>query len=384
MNILILNYEYPPLGGGGGKQSLHLARHLARDHQVHLLTAGWDRFGMSEEEGVSVHRLGTCRQRLDRCSNLEMLDFVRRAWGALPKLLDDFSPDAVLVFFTIPTGLLTFHPRLANIPYVVSVRGSDVPGHNPDRFQLLYKVLKPVAGRIWRRARAVVCNSNDLRGEVQSFYPNMGVSVIPNGIDLNRFQPLEEKCARQEFILLYAGRLIPLKQVDLIIKALPEIRSTAGRDVRLRIVGTGSEEGSLKRLAQDLGVADGVTFLGNVDHSVIQREFQQADLYVQLSRTEGMSNTILEAMACGLPVVTTPVGGVSEFMADNGFVVTDLSSQNLARTISCYLADGSLARKHGVRSRGIVQPLDWNTIATRYERVLRKAADARHEPGARP
>jgi len=313
----MLNYEFPPLGGGGGKQSMYLAREYAKKNDVYFLTAGYDTFGIVKKEGYTLHRLKTSRKSTLRCSIFEMLSFVNSVRKKIPEIVDKFKPEAIHVFFTLPTGLLVFHSKFKGIPYIVSVRGSDVPGHSPDRFKLIYKISKPIVIKIWKKAKKVVCNSEDLKKEVLGLCPNLDVEVISNGIDTEKFKPKKTKSDKTR--LLYVGRVIPLKQIDLIIKGLTKL----DKSVVLRIVGDGEQREELVILVNKLGLKDRVEFVGEVSYDEIEREYQKGDVYVQLSKVEGMSNTVLEAMSCGLPVITTNVGGVSSFVRDNGMILDD-------------------------------------------------------------
>src|SRR3989344_338565 len=361
MKILMLNYEFPPLGGGGGKQAMYLAKEYAKKNDVYFLTVGFDKFGVEEKDGYKLHRIKTSRKLTYKCSISEMLSYINQARKVLPKIVNEFKPEIVHIFFTLPSGLLVFHPSLRKIPYVVSVRGSDVPERSPDRFKLMYTLMLPFANRIWNKAKKVVCNSEDLKEEVLSLNSKLEIEVIPNGIDTKKFapNPLEKRSWKGEKTILYVGRLIPLKQIDLLIKHLPKLDN-----VKLRIVGSGVERDNLKKLAEDLNIKNRVEFIGEVSYDNIQREYQKADVYVQLSKVEGMSNTILEAMSCGLPVITTNVGGVNSFVNGNGFII------DRAEEWSDYFSRLNL-NKMDKKSRKIAETMGFETMGKKYEGILK-------------
>jgi glycosyltransferase involved in cell wall biosynthesis len=386
MRILMLNYEYPPLGGGGGKQSMYLAKELAKKHDVYFLTAGWKEFGITRKDNYILHRIKTNRKRVLRCSNSEMISYVFKAWERIDKIVTKFKPDLVHIFFTIPTGLLAFHPKLKKIPFIVSVRGSDVPGHSPDRFKVLYKLFTPIAMKIWNKAGAVICNSKDLQREVLKISPSLKVGIIPNGIDSEKFKPAKSakvakamkntdaKKNNKALTLLYVGRIIPLKRIDLVIKQLPWLIKNTKKKVLFRIAGSGDHEPELRKLAKELKVEKNIEFVGEVSYEHIEKEYQKADIYAQLSKVEGMSNTIIEAMACGLPIITTNVGGASSFIKDNGFIIRKNLVEELRAALAAYAKNPALILEHGKKSREIAQKFSWKKVADSYEEAYDELA----------
>ncbi len=360
MRILFLNHEFPPLGGGGGKQSMYLAREMARRHQIYFLTTGFRKFGLINRDGYQLHLLPTGRKRTDRASYGEMFRFLFAAWRVLPGVVRNFRPEAVLIFFTIPTGMLAYHPALKNIPYLISARGSDVPGHNPDRFRIGYLFSVPVVKQIWRKSVAVVCNSADLKEEVLAVGATGKIPIIPNGVDLGKFH-FVPRPAHDGIKLLYVGRLIPLKNIDRLIQSLPQLRRAAGKKVSLTIVGSGRARNNLESLAIKLGIRNLVTFKGEVPYDHIEKEYRQADIYVQLSKVEGMSNTIVEALACGLPVVTTPVGGVRELQKIGGLVIIE----DLTRLVPAIICAQKLTPR-----RDLVAQMSFQRMADSYNQII--------------
>lgn len=363
MRILFLNYEFPPLGGGGAKQARYLARELAQQHQLYFLTAGFENFGIGQNDGYCLHLLKTGRKTISRASYRDMFCYLFKAWLTLPQVVKKFNPNVTLVFFTIPTGPLTYHPALHRIPFVISIRGSDVPGHNTGRFTVFSRLLTPIVKNIWSRSRAVICNSQGLKEEVSGFGLRRQIEIIPNGIDLDKFQPVKKRPSAG-LHLLYVGRLIPLKRIDKIIETLPDLQRLTKEEVTLTIVGQGREKQKLVELAAKIGMANQVIFRGGVTYDRIERIYQGADVYVQLSTKEGMSNSVVEALACGLPVVTTPVGGVAELQNTQAVVIVN----DLAELAAAILKARKLEPQ-----RDFLKQLSFGHMAEHYQRVMKKA-----------
>ncbi len=373
MRILAVCHEFPPLGWGAGKQLEQLARIIGRQHELTVLTVGFDSFGISRQDGYALNRIDTRRQRTDVCTLRELLRFTWKSWRLLPSVIRKHRPDGVLMFFTVPEGLLLFHPAMRSMPSIVSVRGSDVPGHDSDRPSLLYRLVTPLVRRVWRRTGALVCNSDDLRREVLQVCPDLEVEVIPNGVDTDRFSPTAEPQQRTDLELLYSGRLIRLKNIDVILEAIAHLRHL-GFHASLRIVGGGPLEASLRELVASHRLEDAVEFVGAIGHDEMHSEYQRADLYIQLSDVEGMSNSILEAMASGLPIITTDVGGAVDLIEGNGVVLRNAEVTEVADAIRPYLEDASLCQSHGRRSRKLVQRFSLETAANRYLNLMSSLA----------
>jgi glycosyltransferase involved in cell wall biosynthesis len=185
MKILLINYEYPPLGGGAGNATRHLAGELSElGHQVTVLTSGFA--GLSRQEcveGFRITRIPTLRRHLDRCSVLEMAVFlfasvfaaVRHAWAD--------RPDVTCAFFGLPCGPAALAVnKLFGVPYVVSLRGGDVPGFQPYDLAVYHALARPVITAIWRHASSVVANSRGLKRLAEVSAGGVPIELIPNGV----------------------------------------------------------------------------------------------------------------------------------------------------------------------------------------------------------
>src|SRR5918992_2116340 len=181
----MLNYEFPPIGGGGAPSTFNLARGVARlGHEVDVVTMGFRDVPAREVmDGVAVYRVPCFRRRREVCDTREMLTYVASGFVQAARLAGRRSYDLSNGHFIFPTGPVGYAlGRLKGLPHVLTARGSDVPGHNPNRFRLDHRLLGPAWRQIVRDADAVVAVSNDLKGKIQRLVPDVGVSVIPNGV----------------------------------------------------------------------------------------------------------------------------------------------------------------------------------------------------------
>src|SRR3954451_19147031 len=231
MRILLLNYEFPPVGGGAATASSEIARHLAASGvEVAVLTSHVKGLVPREmRDGFEIHRVPVMRHRLDYCSFPEMGAFVVGA--ALPalQLASKFRPDVMHVFFGLPTGPVgLLVNRLKGVPYLLSLRGDDVPGRQEGALALGHRLVRPLIRRVWSRAGMLVVNGEALRLRAQRVLPGRNVEVVPNGIDLEMFSPAGRAPDRRKVRVLYVGRLHKQKGLQYLLQGIsmldPEVR----------------------------------------------------------------------------------------------------------------------------------------------------------------
>lgn len=310
-SILIINYEYPPLGGGAGTASRETARALAgMGHRVTVLTSAFAGLARDETaDGVRVVRVAAARRRMDAGTPAEMALFAWNASRAAPALAREAGARTALCFFSIPGGIAGLRLRNATgLPYIVSLRGGDVPGFHPGALAAYHKLTLPLTRRIWRGAAAVTANAENLKQLALKTMPELDISVIPNGVDTVRFHPAAEALAPGN-TALFVGRLNSQKGLDCLLRALAGVRAELPDDFRLILAGGGPEESRLKALARERGIDRLIEFRGWVPPEKIPEIYSEADVFVLPSRDEGMPNAALEALASGLPVITTDIQG---------------------------------------------------------------------------
>jgi len=382
--ILILNYEYPPLGGGAANALYYLLREFAASDgiKVDLVTSSPDgRFEITEPAGnVSIHKLAIRKTNRHYWTQPEILDYSVRAARYARRLVDTTDYDLCHAFFAIPCGAIAYGLR-GRLPYIVSLRGSDVPGFN-SRFNWMNAGLKPAFRRVLAGASAVQANSEGLMKLAHLTSPDTPIDIIYNGVDCRQFSPAgsasgssEENVAAK---LVSVCRLIGRKGIDDLIRALPAIKAGLG-PVELTVVGAGNLKDSLSALAESEGVGRDITWLGAVDHDELPAIYRRSDLFVLPSHFEGMSNALLEAMASGLPVVVTATGGADELIDGNGLIVGAGDSGALGRAVIDILGDASKGRAYGARSREIANRFSWGNVARQYlktyEQVMGKSME---------
>ncbi len=211
------------------------------------------------------------------------------------------------------------------------------------------------------------------------------VHAVPKGVDAELFRPDGADVRTQlgladRRVIVSAGRFVPMKNMALLVEALARLRQ-ADSTVHLLLVGEGPEQRALEQQAVRLGVADAVTFAGYVPQDRMAPFYRAADVFALASEFDNSPNVVLEAMACGVPVVATDVGGVAEYVVVDrgGSLVPHADAAAMARTLGQWLGDGDRRRAAATFNRRLVlDRFSWRKSAERLLEVYREVLDRRH------
>ena len=375
MRILLINSEFPPIGGGAGNASAHIAACMAAaGHEVTVITSKYRGLPWSEtRDGIRIIRAPARRKRLDRSLPYEQISFILGGFlRALPVALRK-RPEVTLAFFGMPSGAVALPLRLfLGIPYTVSLRGGDVPGFRPYDFALYHRLSAPLLRRIWRQAGAVIANSRGLRAMAQRFERRVPIETIPNGVDPVAFRPPERDWGTVR--ILFVGRVVYQKGLDLLLHALGRLKDEPWT---LTVVGDGPQREPLEILATHLGIAGRIRFAGWLRGRDLIAAYHAANLFAYPSRHEGMPNAVLEAMASGLPVIATRIAGNEELVVEGetGLLVESENQQALEAALTALMADGSLRRQLGDAARNrVADRYPWDRITEEYLEILKRVS----------
>jgi len=366
LKVLILNYEFPPIGGGAGRATLCILKEYAtcKEIEVDVLTSA-DNPGIFKEqfaENITIHKVGVHKKDLHFWRKVEVIEWLIKAGTYYRRLLRRNDYDLAHAFFGFPTGWLCYRSR-DKLPYMISLRGSDVPGENP-RLKLDYTLLGPVFRKIWSKAAVLVACSKGLKDRALMFMPSSRIEVISNGIDSNRFFAggAYERGAVLE--LLTVGRLSATKRVEMLIDAVERLNNE-GHKVRLRVAGGGAMAEQLKRMVSEKGLDGIVELIGRVEAAQMPGIYRSSDIYVSATMQEGMSNAMLEAMASGLPIVTTVCEGLEELISDNGTVV-DAQPETIAAAIKELAGNPEFYKQTSDAAVRQAEKFSWKAVAAEY------------------
>ncbi|RLB88837.1 MAG: hypothetical protein DRH10_06960 [Deltaproteobacteria bacterium] len=210
--------------------------------------------------------------------------------------------------------------------------------------------------------------------------PKNNIRIIPTGIDFDKFSndinifEIKEKLGinTNEKVLLFVGRLSLVKRIDVIIK-LTKILLNDGFNIKTIIVGDGDYKLYYKKLAQT--VETNIIFTGNVPCNEINKYYAIADVFILPSLSEGLPRVLLEASACGKPVVASKTGGVPDITIDGktGFLVEPESIDSFEHYVKLLLTDERLSRKMGINAyKHVKNKFSWSGIVEKYEKLYKE------------
>lgn len=375
VRILLINYEYPPVGAGAATATQAIARSLvASGHPSTVLTTGIGALiGTSEERDVRIIRVASHRRRFESAKISEMVSFMLHAGRAVRSVARAQRIEGIIAFFSFPSGPAAWWAnRDTGVPYVISLRGGDVPGAE-SRLALVHRCLAPFRRQILRSARAVVANSPGLKAMSEEADP-VSVQMIPNGVDTAFFVPSAASRPRNvPTRLLFVGRFQTQKNLPWLLKQLAAIRRATALPFMLDLVGDGPARPALAARVRELQLADAVQFHGWKSRAELRSFYQAADLVINPSLYEGMPNVVLEAMACGRPVLASRVPGNDTAVVDRvtGYLFSPDDATDFANCICKLIAQVDIANQLGAAARiRAERDYSWARTAQSYLELL--------------
>lgn len=360
--LLFIVYELPPIGGGVATAAAALLKELSltKAFEIDVVTAS-PTLSFSVQElypGVRVFRIPVGKwkkQQLKQQTPLEMLLFTSISFFLcfFLQLKNNYS---LAHYFGYPGALNGWLLRWQN-PYIVSLRGVDVPGYNK-AYGTYYKVYRWLSKITWSAAAGVTVNSEWLLELARKTSPSTEFELIPNGVDVKTFKPVASSKKHTLFGVTAGGTLMnSKKQLDVLIRGFYLFHLVVPES-QLILFGDGPLRQNLKRLVQSLNIAESVLFSGVVSKDQLATELPKCHVCVHPSSAEGMSNAVLEAAACGLHLV---VSDVSAGVAEDAVVLQQVTPFEIAK---------ELCRVYVLPERQIVRNLaTWQVIAHKYREL---------------
>lgn len=285
------------------------------------------------------------------------------------QLHEHYQFDCIDAHYVYPDGFAAILlGKLLKLPVMVTARGSDI-----NSFSTM-PTIRPMIRWTLRRATRVVAVSEALKDAmVKLRVPAEKISVIPNGVALERFKPVDPKQARMNLglsltnkIAVAVGSLTEGKNHALLIEAFARL-AKSDPDAQLYVIGLGPLRDKLLQMVEHLGLSRSIFILGARPNEELQAWFSAADVSCLISSREGWPNVVMESLACGTPVLATRVGGVPEIIvSDQLGAFVDLNVDSIAAGLQSALARSwdreAIARQGGAR--------DWNAVAREVDSVL--------------
>ncbi|MDR4503209.1 MAG: glycosyltransferase family 4 protein [Candidatus Scalindua sp.] len=367
----MLNYEFPPMGGGAGSATYNIAKELVKmGHSVDVLTSKIENQKAKEVlDGINVFRVFSWRNSIHDCGLKGAYSYLFFAALKIRKLCKKNRYDVLHYFFSLPTGLLSLLPGIhRKIPYIVSLRGSDVPYYDTysRKVHVFHMILKPVNKYIWKRAKKIVALSWGLKLTAQRTAPELHMEVIPNGVETDIFKPIDqEKYNSKNLNLITVSRLINRKGINHILEALSKLND---KKITLMVVGIGNYEKNLKDLCKKLMLNDVVTFHGYHPREKLSELYNKADVFILPSLAESFGLVFAEAMACRLPIIGGRTGGVPDLVKEeNGILVEPGNIKEIQNAI-LEMRDniGKRLLMGEANRKRVLNHYSWKYVAKRY------------------
>ncbi len=364
MRILCVNYEYPPIGGGGASAARGLAETLVNSgHQVDCVTSRFDGLpAHAVVNGVGIHRVRCVRRNRHYTGLLELLTQLIPSYRKALQLARTGNYDLNHTHFIIPSGLTSYLVwKRTGLPYVITAHGSDVPGYNPDRFNLAHWLLKPLWQRIVANAALIISPSEFLRDLIQKQI-DVPVEVIPNGADL----PTQIKATAKRNQILVVARMFERKGVQYFLEAIRDLDT----DWEVLIAGDGPYMNTLQEQAKS--VRPQVRFLGFVGRQDLDQIYAQTKIFVFPSIQENFPVVLLEAMHAGCAIITTDAEGCAEVVGDTGITTRVRNPADIRQALDRLLNDDAEITQLGHKAMERVKQFSWARIAARHEHVFQR------------
>ena len=370
MRILMLNYEYPPLGGGAAPVSKEHAERLAsRGHNIDVVTMGFkDLPDFEKRNGVNIYRVDCLRTQKSSCQPWEQFTYIVAAKAVIRNLMQNRKYDICHAQFIVPTGeLARWVKKKYGLKYIISSHGSDVEGYNTKiSNRTLHRFIRGGWRKIVSESEMVVANSKYLLNLIKKRYHGKNCTTIPYGIEMSRFEPAGDM--RREKSILYIGRLQITKNVQSLMKALSKVHNLSGW--RVDIVGDGPYRKTLEQLTASLGLENNINFHGWIDNGSKEHInfLHTASLFVSESYFESFGVAVMEAVVSGCDILLSDIWAHRMLVQEKEVFTNPDDVDEIAKKIEQYIDDPETLKVDRFQMR----KFEWNKVIDSYEELYRK------------
>lgn len=371
-NILVLNYEFPPLGGGQANANHYLFKEFSKykDFTFTLITSSSNKYKEEDfSDNIKICYLDIWKnwENLHSQSSKNLLVNALKTYKLFKKLIENQKFDSLMCWSYPAIWLGYFIKEFYKIPYIVLLRWADVPFYekkwkNLDKF--IFKFLAPI---FWRNSKAVIANSKWLRNLALEINKNQKIDVIQNWVDINYFKHNESKKIKDKFIILWVGRLVQRKWFDLLLKSTWKLKNK--KEIEVWLVWDWPEKEKLENLAKKHKISLKLYWL--INQEKLKELYKQATIFCLPSANEGMSNTLLEAIASWLPVIVTNVWWSEELVKWNWYIIDVWDKKALKEKIEKLLNNREKVLEFEKKSISISKKLWWSWIAKKFIEYLK-------------
>ncbi len=379
--ILIFSLVYYPRFVGGAEVAVkEITDRVSKDEiEFDMVTLRKQAPAFERIGNINVYRVGTpwhgSNTKSSRIFPLSKILFPYLAFKKAVELQKSKPYDAVWSIMASYGGFAAakFKKRFPKVPLILTIQEGDNFGRRDGIF-------KPLFRKIFKAADKVQVISNFLADWSKKMGATAPIVVVPNAVDFQPFsKPISEeqslslknKLNKKEgdYFLITTSRLVPKNGIGDIIESLKFLTP----NIKLLILGTGVLDSNLQSLVSNLGLVDRVQFLGFIAHSEMPKYLQISDIFIRPSLSEGFGNSFIEAMAAGIPVIATPVGGIVDFLQDGetGLFCEVRNPKSIAQKVEKFIKDKE-SREYIVRQakKMVEEKYQWGRIAGEMKEIL--------------
>jgi glycosyltransferase involved in cell wall biosynthesis len=374
MRILVLIHEYPPVGGGGGRVAQDLCQGFVQHgHEVCVLTAQCgDLPAQEDQDGIQIMRLNSWRREPFRADLRAMAGYVLAAVAKGLPLIRSWKPDVIHVHFAVPAGAAAWLLSLfSGVPYVLTAHLGDVPGGVPEKTGKWFRWIFPFTPPIWKRASGVAAVSEFTRSLAVRSYP-VKVQVIPNGVNLQLLDPGEIKPNRPPQIV-FAGRFMPQKNPLQIVRTLAALQDLPWT---CAMIGDGPLRAEVEQEIARHNLQDRFHLPGWLTPPEVIDWYRRSDILFMPSLSEGLPVVGVQALAMGLTLVLSRVGGNIDLVQPgiNGDLLEPHDTQGFESALRRWLSNPKELLQARCASRDLAQRFDLQKIVDAYVQLLGEAS----------
>jgi L-malate glycosyltransferase len=381
MKILVINYEYPPIGGGGGVICKDICDEVVRKgHSITVLTSQYGSIPQREiANGVSIIRLPVwMRKKKDVASILSMISYVPLCIKEASSLLRREKYDVIHTHFAIPSGPAgQYVSDKYRIPNVLSIHGGDI--FDPSKSLSPHDTvgLKQTVRKMLVKADRVVAQSSDTKSNAEKYYGvDRKIDIVPLGIRPNKHSAKSRQdlgLPVDKYVFSTIGRLVKRKNLEALLLIVKEIQESTPSV--LLIMGDGPEKDFIETRIRDLQIGSAVRLLGRVSDEQKFEYLNASDGYLSTAIHEGFGIVFLEAMECGLPVICYDRGGQRDFLKNGktGYLVELGNKAEFGSRVKELLSSQNMRSEISAHNRSYVEEFYIDNVAEKYLSIFQEA-----------
>jgi glycosyltransferase involved in cell wall biosynthesis len=381
MNILVINYEYPPIGGGGGVICKDISEEIAsKGHRVTVVTSHYGSLPQHEtSNGVTIIRLPVVmRGKVDVASYLSMISYVPLCVWKVSTLLRRERYDVINTHFAVPSGPAgQYISDKYGIPNVLTIHGGDI--FDPSKSLSPHDTvgLKQTVRKMLKKADRVIAASSDSKSNAEKYYEvDRKIDIVPLGIRPAAHSTKSRQdlgLPADKYIFSTIGRLVKRKNIEDLLHIIKEIQISTPSV--LLIMGDGPEKNFIETRIRDLRIEDSARLLGRVSDEQKYEYLDASDGYLSTAIHEGFGIVFLEAMECGLPVICYDRGGQRDFLKNGrtGYLVELGNKTEFVSRLIKLLESPSLRADIRSHNKEYVKEYYIENVAEKYLSIFREA-----------